>query len=175
MEPERGGNGNEVDSIAVQPDGKILVGGNFSGIGGETRTALPGSMQRPAWPIRGTLTRSSQVYTIAVQPDGKIVVGGGFFGNIGGQIRNRIARLDPVTGAADSFNPNCERLLSIAIVVQADGKILAGRQVQQHRRTSAQQHRPARRRHRIGRFVRPEHKRSLACVYQWRCKRTGRF
>ena len=40
-----------------------------------------------------------------MQADGKILVGG-FFTSIGGQTRNRIARLDATTGLADSFNPN---------------------------------------------------------------------
>ncbi len=46
--------------------------------------------------------------SIAVQADGKILVGGGFNGanSIGGQTRNRIARLDPATGLADEFDPN---------------------------------------------------------------------
>ena len=43
--------------------------------------------------------------SIAVQADGKILAGGDF-GIIGGQTRNRIARLDPTTGLADSFDPN---------------------------------------------------------------------
>ena len=62
-----------------------------------------------------------------MQADGKILVGGVFgdFGSIGGQPRNRIARLDATTGLADSFNPNAnDEVRSIA--VQADGKILAG-------------------------------------------------
>ena len=42
---------------------------------------------------------------IAVQADGKILVGGNFT-SIGGQARNRIARLDATTGLADSFDPN---------------------------------------------------------------------
>ena len=45
------------------------------------------------------------VHSIVVQADGKILVGG-VFTSIGGQTRNRIARLDPTTGLADSFNPN---------------------------------------------------------------------
>jgi hypothetical protein len=40
---------------------------------------------------------SGGVSTIAVQADGKVLVGGGFT-SIGGQPRNRIARLDPTTG-----------------------------------------------------------------------------
>ena len=48
------------------------------------------------------------VVSIAVQADGKILAGGYFNGanSIGGQARNRIARLDPTTGLADSFDPN---------------------------------------------------------------------
>ena len=71
-------------------------------------TASPGSIPRPAWQIRSTRTRTSRVISIAVQADGKILAGGYFFGanSIGGQTRNRIARLDPTTGLADSFDPN---------------------------------------------------------------------
>ena len=59
-----------------------------------------------------------------MQADGKILVGG-FFTSIGGQPRNRIARLNTTTGLADSFDPNADgRVFSIAL--RADGKILAG-------------------------------------------------
>ena len=74
------------------------------------------------------------VGTLVAQPDGKILVGGSFFGtnSIGGQRRTLIARLDPVTGQADSFDPNanqaqcCLAPYVYAIAVQADGKVLAG-------------------------------------------------
>src|SRR5204862_3959574 len=47
-----------------------------------------------------------------------------FFG-IGGQSRHLIARLDPTTGLADSFDPSANSTVN-AIAVQADRKILAG-------------------------------------------------
>ena len=59
-----------------------------------------------------------------MQPDGKILVGGDFT-SIGGQTRNKIARLDPVTGLADSFDPNADGSV-LSMVMQADGKILVG-------------------------------------------------
>ena len=59
-----------------------------------------------------------------MQADGKILAGG-FFTTIGGQPRNHIARLDPTTGLADSFDPNANSSV-YSIAVQADGKILAG-------------------------------------------------
>src|SRR5204863_17901 len=67
------------------------------------------------------------VLTIAVQADGKILAGGYFNGtnSIGGQTRNRIARLDPTTGLADSFDPNASYLV-YSIAVQADGQIRSG-------------------------------------------------
>jgi uncharacterized delta-60 repeat protein len=126
-----------VDTIAVQADGKILVGGVFSQangtptIGGQTRNFIarldPTTGAADSWNPNANL----EVFTIAVQADGKILAGGDFvdFGNgtpsIGGQIRNSIGRLDPTTGAADSWNPNANNRVRI-IVVQTDGKILAG-------------------------------------------------
>src|SRR5205807_125159 len=70
---------------------------------------------------------NATVYSIAVQADGKILGGGTFNGtnSIGGQTRNRIARLDATTGVADSFDPNANNIVD-SIAVQADGKILAG-------------------------------------------------
>ena len=59
-----------------------------------------------------------------MQADGKILAGGGFT-TMGGLTRNGIARLDPVTGLADSLNPNANDGVS-GIGLQADGKILVG-------------------------------------------------
>src|SRR5437016_7388755 len=68
---------NEVDAIAVQADGKILAGGLFTNIGGQTRnyiarldaTGLADSFDPNA---------NGQVDSIAVQADGKILTGGNF-------------------------------------------------------------------------------------------------
>ena len=119
-----------VFAIVVQSDGHILVGGEFNAIGGQMRgrmarldpvTGLADSFN-PNIPVGG-------VKSIAVQADGKILVGGDF-GNIGGQARNRIARLDPVSGLADSFDPNVDDPTGFgdvySIVLQPDGKILVG-------------------------------------------------
>ena len=74
---------DNVYSIALQADGKILVAGMFAGIGLRTRNYMPGLIPRPAWLIRSTQTEHS-VDAIAVQADGKILVGGAFI-NLGGQ------------------------------------------------------------------------------------------
>ena len=65
---------------------------------------------RPARSRDGRLIRSIKgrlfCRGVAVQADGKILVGGIFHGiySIGGQARDHIARLDPNTGLADSFD-----------------------------------------------------------------------
>ena len=141
-----------VQSIAVQADGKILAGGDFNGansIGGQTRNRI--ARLDPTTGLADSFdpNANGSVISIAVQADGKILAGGNF-AFIGGQTRNRIARLDATTGLADSFDPNANGFVR-SIAVQADGKILVGGNfLQQHRRTDAQLHRPARCHDRLG-------------------------
>ena len=95
---------NEVGAIVVQPDGKILVGGHFTSIGGQPRNRI--ARLDPATGLADSFDPNANDYiiSIAFQADGKILVGGDF-NSIGGQTRHGIARLDPTTGLADSFNP----------------------------------------------------------------------
>src|SRR5206468_2537174 len=120
---------NSVYSIVLQPDGKVLVGGAFSGtnsIGGQARNRIARLDATTGLADSFNPNASSLVNAIALQADGKILVGGTFIGanSIGGQVRNRIARLDAATGLADSFDPNANNSVN-SIAVQADGKILA--------------------------------------------------
>ena len=108
----------------MQADGKIVVGGNFSAIGGQARSFI--ARLDPITGLADSFDPNADgvVNSIALQSDGLILVGGDFT-FIGGQARNFIARLNPTAGLADSFDPvaNAE-VLSIAL--QADGKILVG-------------------------------------------------
>ena len=114
---------NVLNAIALQADGKILVGGAFSSIGGQTRNQIARLDPTTGAADSFNPNADNSVVSFAIQADGKILAGG-FFSTIGGQARNRIARLDPTTGAADSFNPNASGVVA-AIAIQADGKILA--------------------------------------------------
>ena len=138
-------------SIAVQADGKILVGGSFTNIGGQPRNRI--ARLDPATGLADSFNPNANDYvlSIAVQADGKILAAAVQFANsIGGQTRNHIARLD-ATGMADSFRPergcNVRRIPS-STVIQADGKILVGGQLRQHRRTDPQPFRSFDQRHR---------------------------
>ena len=119
-----------VSALLVQPNDKIVVGGDFSGansIGGQTRNRM--ARLDPTTGLADSFdpNANSTVLSIAQEADSKIIVGGDFSGpnSIGGLTRNFIARLDPVTGAADSFDPNASSVV-FAVAVQPDGKILVG-------------------------------------------------
>ena len=108
----------------MQADGKIVAGGLFSSIGGQTRNNIARLDPTTGLADSFNPNANERIYSITVQADGKILVGG-VFTSIGGQTRNHIARLDGTTGLADSFDPNANGNVQ-SIAVQADGKILAG-------------------------------------------------
>src|SRR5205814_1721807 len=115
-----------VVSIAVQADGKILAGGDFTNIGGQTRNRIARLDATTGLADSFDPNAVSAVNSVAVQADGKILAGGAF-GSIGRPPRNRIARLDRIDGLADSFDSNAPNANTVvfSIAVQADGKILA--------------------------------------------------
>ena len=121
---------NVVNAIGVQADGKIVVGGYFfaaNSIGGQTRNYIARLDATTGLVDSFNPNATGLVSALAVQPDRKILVGGSFHGgnSIGGQTRNYIARLDPMTGGADSFDPNANSAV-LCVAVQADNKVLAG-------------------------------------------------
>jgi uncharacterized delta-60 repeat protein len=83
-----------VNSIALQPDGKILIGGYFDTYNGTTRNRIArlntdGSLDASFNPGTGA---NDGVRSIALQPDGKILIGG-LFTAYNGTGRNRVARI----------------------------------------------------------------------------------
>lgn len=94
--------GGAVFSVLVQADGKIVVGGNFTGFNGVVinhlaRLNSTGSLDPTFTPGTGP---SSTVRTLAQQPDGKLLVGGSF-STYDGQVARRLLRLLP-TGTMDN-------------------------------------------------------------------------
>ena len=107
-----------------QPDGKVLVGGNFSTLGGQTRNYIgrlnpDGTLDTAFNPGAG-----GTVYSLAVQADGKILVGG-YFTTLGGQARSSLGRLNADGSLDTAFNPGANNNV-YCLPVQADGKILVG-------------------------------------------------
>ena len=89
-----GVNGNSVFDLVLQPDGKVLIGGAFTTVGGQPRQYVT------RLHANGTLDTSfvnpavnSTVRAFAFQPEGKVVIGGDFSA-VGGQTRQGVARLN---------------------------------------------------------------------------------
>ncbi|MSU25043.1 MAG: hypothetical protein EXS32_14645 [Opitutus sp.] len=119
-----GGFTPQVNALALQADGRIVVGGGFTTVGTSARNRLArlnadGSLDAAYNPNANNL-----VFALALHADGKMVVGGGFT-TMGTTGRNRLARLNP-DGTVDSeFNPNLDNRVT-ALAVQRDGKIVLG-------------------------------------------------
>ena len=111
-------------ATALQPDGKLLIGGIFTSVLGVGRNNLARLNTDGTLDTSFNPNANSDVNSIAVQADGKILAGGSFT-SIGGQPRTNIARLNGTDGLADSFNPQAN-LRVVSITVQTDGKVLAG-------------------------------------------------
>ncbi len=134
-----------VNCFALQPDGKVLVGGSFTNIAGYQRNRIarlnPDGTLDPSF--AATAGGDFDVYSLALQRNGQILVGGGFT-NLAGQLRSGIGRLNTDGSLDYTFNPAAERVIAVllpdsqkgvytyppgcvfSLVVQADGKILAG-------------------------------------------------
>ena len=83
-----------IESVALQPDAKILIGGSFTSYNGTARNRIArlnvnGSLNTGFNPGTGA---SSTIFSIARQPDEKVLIGGSFtsYNDVG---RNRITRI----------------------------------------------------------------------------------
>jgi len=106
--PTNGPNAS-VAAVAVQPDGKIVIGGSFSTVGGLARKSIArlnpdGTLDASFDPGSGITTSGGlglvPVMAIVRQPDGKFLIGGGFI-RVNGVPRNAIARLN-IDGSLDT-------------------------------------------------------------------------
>lgn len=112
----------QVDSMAMQEDGKILVGGIFTTVGGQTRNRIARLERNGLLDQTINPNASNVAKAIVLQTDGRILVGGDFT-TISGAARNRIARLNADATLDTTFNPNANGSVR-AIALQPDGKIL---------------------------------------------------
>jgi len=119
---------NTVRTITLQPDGKILVGGDFTTYSGVTRNRIirlntDGSIDASF--VIGT-GFDGQVFPIELQSDGKILVGG-FYNSYSGVSRYFITRLNTDGSVDTSFviGAGFGGLVN-TIALQSDGKILVG-------------------------------------------------
>jgi len=122
---------NDVNSIEIDSNGKILVGGSFTTFTGSTQNRLirlnsDGSKDTTFDIGVGFTSVNSNIRSIVVDSDGKILVGG-VFTLYSGSSQNYLIRLnsdgskDTTFDIGTGFNG-----LIYSIAIQSDGKILAG-------------------------------------------------
>jgi uncharacterized delta-60 repeat protein len=115
-----GGANDRVYAVALQPDGKILVGGEFTQVNNVARNRIArlnadGTLDTGFDPGSGA---SGAVWAIAVQPDGKVLIGG-YFGTVDGVARNGIARLNGDGSLDTSFDPGAGTNLPVFAIAVA--------------------------------------------------------
>lgn len=128
-----------VNAMVLQPDGKIVVGGNFNTYSGSGCTSGGGSVTRnyvarvnsdgsldTTFAPTGT-GLNGVVHSLALQSDGKIVVGGAFT-QYNGSTANYITRLNADGTRDASFAPTGIGLSGIpyALAIQPSGRIFIG-------------------------------------------------
>jgi uncharacterized delta-60 repeat protein len=127
-----GGSGatDYVYALAVQPDGKVLVGGQFNTYNGQLApylVRLNADGSRDTGFNAGGSGANDYVNVLALQADGKILAGGNFT-SYGGQAAGRLLRLNADGSRDMGFNAGGAGTSGTvnALAVQADGKALAG-------------------------------------------------
>jgi len=113
-----------VFAIAVQADGRILIGGQFTSVGGTSRTNLARLEADGSLDTAFVAGADLRMHAIALQSDGRILVGG-IFNQLGGALRENLGRLNADGSVDATFNPETDDEVN-ALAVQPDGKILVG-------------------------------------------------
>jgi uncharacterized delta-60 repeat protein len=132
--------GISIQTATLQPDGKILIGGNFEVVNGQTRSKIarlnqdgsldtsfyPADLRRLFEPDFNLEIIETIVYSIGLQSDGKIIIAGSFSYH-NGVPKAGIARLNPNGTLDNTFNsPNYGSII-YDIKVQPDNKILVAK------------------------------------------------
>jgi uncharacterized delta-60 repeat protein len=121
-----GGANNTIETIALQPDGKIIIGGMFTAVNGANRDYLArlnadGSLDN------GFVANANYfVHSVALQAAGRIVIGGEFT-VLNNTPRRRYARVNSDGSLDTLFNVGSGANIYIYdVALQTDGAILLG-------------------------------------------------
>ncbi|RKX35169.1 MAG: hypothetical protein DRP71_04655 [Verrucomicrobia bacterium] len=129
-----------VTALALQPDGRIVVGGRFTTVdpnrtgnhvvrNGIARLNVDGTLDTGFDPNLGGM-QTPQVHALVVQSDGKIVLGGDFnqlqpAGTSNPVARNHLARVNAGGSVDSGFAPNPNNIV-YSLGLQADGRLIVG-------------------------------------------------
>jgi len=120
--------GGIVWALAVQSDGKTLIGGSFTNVAGQTRNRLArlnanGTLDFGFNPGTGL---NADVRAITIQADGRILIGGNFT-NYNGTTRIRVARVEANGNLDPVFDPGrgADNVV-YSMALEPDGKVVIG-------------------------------------------------
>lgn len=119
---------NLVRMAIAQPDGKVVIGGDFTTFNSISRNRIArlnadGTLDTTFNPGTGA---NSSVMVLAVQPNGKVIVAGSFT-TMTGVPRSHIARLLPNGSLDTNFGAGTDNTI-LAAALQTDGKVVIGGQ-----------------------------------------------
>jgi uncharacterized delta-60 repeat protein len=119
---------NTISKCVLQPDGKIIIAGNFTTYNGTSRVRIArlntdGTLDTSFDPGTGA---NAYILAASIQTDGNIIIGGSFTTYNGTSI-NRIARLNSDGSIDATFNVGTGASFTVnSTAVQSDGKIIVG-------------------------------------------------
>ena len=115
----------KVNSISLQPDGRILVGGVFAKLAGQARANIGRLLASGALDPTFNPSTDGPVEAVALQPADEKILIGGKFSNVSGYLRTNFCRLSG-SGLVDSgYNPRADAQVN-AFAVQPDRSIIVG-------------------------------------------------
>lgn len=122
------GPNDRVTSIAIQSDGRVVVGGAFTEFDGLPRHRIArlerdGALDQSFNPGSGA---NDVIQAVVVQPDGRVLIGGAFM-VVNGIVRPRIARLNSDGSVDATFDPELGpdgEVMALALL--GDGRVLVG-------------------------------------------------
>jgi uncharacterized delta-60 repeat protein/fimbrial isopeptide formation D2 family protein len=129
--PGGAGANKAVYAVAIQPDGKILIAGQFTSYNGDAAASdyvlrLNADGTRDTTFNAGGSGANDYVWGFALQPDGQILVAGNFFTYNGNPTSGRVMRLNTDGTLDTTFNEHGSGANGSvsAVAVQPDGKIV---------------------------------------------------
>jgi uncharacterized delta-60 repeat protein len=123
-----------VDALALQPDGKLLVGGNFEGYNGASADSLvrlnTDASRDTNFDTRTLNGGGFYTYSVVPQPDGKVLIGGNF-AEVKSIARSCFARLNTNATLDTSFDPGTGAVAPLtlavhSVVLQPDRNVILG-------------------------------------------------
>lgn len=130
-----GGQGvlGQVNALVIQPDGKVVIGGNFTAVNGTPRWNIArlnadGTVDE-AFANTTAAGVEGEIFALALQPDGHVVAGGSFIQSGKSEAKNLVRYKPDGTVDASFGQPLGGQATNgsvLALAVQPNGKILLG-------------------------------------------------